>query len=86
MPMQRIFWSVWRRDQGQAVTLYRPQVAGAAEGVEGDADGLRLTHDGSTGFWSLYRGTEEIASANGPMPEVDFAIRVANGSILGGEA
>lgn len=74
--MQRIFWSVWGRDQGQAVTLYRPQVAGAAEGAEGDADGLRLTHDGSSRMWRLTFRGREIAEGSEAIPDVDKALRL----------
>lgn len=74
--MQGIYWHVRERDAGQIVTLYRPQVAGAAEGVEGEAEGLRLSRDASDCRWCLtFRGAS-IATGHEAMPDVARAMAI----------
>lgn len=74
--MRKIYWDVWGRDAGQIVTLYRPQVAGAAEGFEGEAEGLRLSRDASDCRWCLTFRDREIATGYEAMPDVARAIAI----------
>ena len=81
--MSQIYWAVERQNQGQIVEEHYPQVAGAAEGYEGDAKGLRLVIDRSDRSWAVYADAKmnhEIASGNmrsnvPPTVEESIAIR-----------
>lgn len=71
-----LFWSAIGRNRGQIVTEYQPQVAGAAEGDEGRAAGLRLMTDTSDNSWRLYRRGQLIGSGRGNLPTVEAAMLV----------
>jgi len=52
--MTTLNWMSNRIMQGQMVTEQHPQISGAAEGQEGQAEGLRVVYDQSNGEWVLY--------------------------------
>lgn len=64
MTTRNIVWNTEGRNQGQIVTEMYPQLAGAGEGNEGPAKGLRLTYDACDGEWVLRKGKKEIARGN----------------------
>ena len=72
--MNRKHWQTLAQHQGQIVEVRQPQVAGRAEGEEGQVK-LRLKIDHGDGSWTLTRKGKEIASGrkDGP-PTVDAAI------------
>ena len=75
-----LYWHTTRRNQGQIVTDSQPQIAGAAEGAEGPAKGLRLTTDASDRTWELRKGRRVVATGNladGPAPTVAEAMALA---------
>ena len=75
-PVNNVFWSVLGRNQGQIVTEYQPQVAGASEGNEGRARGLRLFVDGSDKSWHVYRRGKLVSQGHGNPPTVQAAMLI----------
>lgn len=72
-----LHWRVRPVDQGQIVTRSSPQIAGAAEGEEGPAHGLRLVSDASDRTWRLEADGVEVASGRGDGPGVELAMHIA---------
>lgn len=77
-PTRRLFWMALGRNQGQIVTEHQPQVAGAAEGYEGKAKGIRLITDASDQTWQIFKGKRLVASGDykgaNAIPSVDDAL------------
>lgn len=77
-PAQRLFWLVLGRNQGQIVAEHQPQVAGAAEGNEGKARGIRLITDASDLSWQIFKGKRLVAcgdyKGSNAIPSVDDAM------------
>jgi hypothetical protein len=67
----------WALDTFQIVTHMLPQVAGAAEGEEGPAMGLRLVADGGDRTWTLEVDGVQVATGKGDVPSVERAMYLA---------
>lgn len=79
--MDRLYWNTPSSEQGGIVVRSRPQLAGAAEGVEGRASRLRLSVDRSNRSWTVSIRDRVIGSGVGDAPTVEEALAMLGASV-----